>query len=175
VAHFLSPNEITVNRRHLSAKNFLVATGAHWAVPDIQGLDKINYLTPRTILESIRPPKSLFIIGGGGIGVEIAQLMAIFGTKVYIGEIASRLLPHQDAEVGTLFERTLLEQKGITVLTHTRVLAVAKDGINKRVMITRAGVEKTIRVDEILIAAGRTPTVDLGLENATVKYTPKGI
>ena len=174
-AHFLSPNEISVNRRHLSAAKFLVATGSHWITPDIPGLDQLEFLTPRTILESIRPPKSLFIIGGDGIGVEIAQLMAIFGTKVYIAEKASRILPHQDDEVGTLMEKVLSEQKGVTSLTQTRVLAVAKDGLAKRVTISRGGVEKSIRVDDILVAAGRAPNVDLGLENATVKYTPKGI
>jgi len=174
-AHFLSPNEISVNRRHLSARSFLIASGSHWVAPAIQGLDKIDYLTPRTILESIRPPKSLFIIGGGGIGVEIAQLMAIFGTKVYIAEKASRILPHQDAEVGSLMERTLHEQKGVTSLTETRVLSVIKDGLGKRVTYLRGGVEKFVKVDEILVAAGRLPNVDLGLENATVKYTPKGI
>jgi mercuric reductase len=175
VAHFLSPNEISINRRHLSAAKFLIATGSHNVVPDITGLDKVDYLTPRTILESIRPPKSLFIVGGGDIGVEIAQLMAIFGTKVYIAEKASRLLPRQDSEVGVLMERVLREQKGVTSLTETRVLSVVKDGLGKRITLSRGGVEKSVRVDEILIAAGRLPTVDIGLENAGIKYTPKGI
>ena len=174
-AHFLSPNEISVNRRHLSAARFLIATGSSWVIPDIQGLDTIDYFTPRTILESIRPPKSMFIIGGGAEAIEIAQLMAIFGTKVYVAEKASRLLPDFDSEVGTLIERVLHEQKGVSSLTETRVLSVAKDGLGKRVTYTRGGVEKSVRVDEILIAAGRTANVDLGLENATVKYTPAGI
>jgi pyruvate/2-oxoglutarate dehydrogenase complex dihydrolipoamide dehydrogenase (E3) component len=174
-AHFLSPNEISVNRHHLSAEKFLIATGSHWVAPNVQGLSDVSYLTPRTILEAMRPPKSLFIIGGGTIGVEIAQLMAIFGTKVYIAEIASRLLPREDEEVGVLMERLLKEQKGVTTLTQTRTLAVVKDGIGKRVTYSRGGVEKSIRVDEVLIATGRVPTVDLGLENASVEYTPKGI
>ena len=174
-AHFLSPNEISVNRRHLSAAKFLIATGSHWTTPAIAGIDAIDYLTPRTILESIRPPKSLFIVGGGEVGVEIAQLMAIFGTKVYIAEKASRILPHHDLEVGTLMERVLREQKGITSLTEARVLSVVKDGLGKRVTISRGGVEKSVRVDEILIAEDRMPNVDLGLENAGVAYTPKGI
>lgn len=174
-AHFLSPNEISVNRRHLSATNFLVATGSTWTVPDIHGINTIKYLTPRTILETIRPPKSLLIIGGGDSGIEIAQMMAIFGTKVYIAEKASRLLPHHDSEVGELMERLLTEEKGATCLTHSRVISVEKDGLMKRVIISRAGTEKTIRVDEVLIAAGRTPTVDMGLENAGVKFSAKGI
>lgn len=174
-AHFLSPNEISVSRRHLTAKQFLVATGSHWVAPAIQGLEDAPYLTPRTILEAIRPPKSLYIIGGGTVGVEITQLMATFGTKVYISEIASRLLPAEDEEVGTLLERVLKERKGVTSLTQTRTLSVIKDGIGKRVTYTRGGVEKSIKVDEVLIATGRVPSVDLGLENAAVAYTPKGI
>ncbi len=174
-AHFLSPNEISVNRRHLSAKNFLIATGSHWSIPAIPGLDKVEYLTPRTILETIRPPKILFIIGGGSTGVEIAQLMAIFGTKVYIAEKASRILPHLDSEVGNLMERTLSEQKGVTCFTQTRIISIVKDGIGKRVTYSRGGVEKSVKVDEIMVATGRMPNVDLGLSNATVKFTPKGI
>ena len=174
-AHFLSPNEISVNRRHLSASHFLIATGSSWATPNIQGLTDLPFFTPRTILEAIRPPKSLLIIGGGSHGVEIAQLMATFGTKVYIAEQSARLLPKQDSEVGELLEKVLTEQKGVSVLTHSRVLSVAKDGISKKVLISRGGTEKHIKVDEILVAAGRTPNLDLGLENASVAYTPKGI
>lgn len=174
-ARFISPNEISVNRRHLSAAQFVIASGSHWVVPSIPGLEETGFMTPRTMLESIRPPKSLFIIGGGEAGIEIAQLMAIFGTKVYLAEKASRILPHQDQEVGALMERLLREEKGITSLTETRILSVTKDGLGKRVIISRGGVEKSIRVDEVLIAAGRAPNVDLGLENATVNYTPKGI
>lgn len=174
-AHFLSPNEISISRRHLSASHFLIATGSHWITPSIQGLKELTYQTPRTILEAMRPPKSLYILGAGTIGVEITQLMAIFGTKVYLAEIASRILPGEDEEVGTLMERILKEQKGVTSLTQTRTLAVVKDGVGKRVTFSRGGVEKSIHVDDILVATGRVPTVDLGLENASVAYTPKGI
>jgi len=161
-AHFLSPNEISVNRRHLSAKQFLIATGSDWKEPNIPGIDKAGYITPRGILESIRPPKSLLVIGGSNVGIEIAQLMAIFGTKVYVTEESGRILPGEDSEVGELMEKVLSEQKGITSLT-------------KRVTFERGGVEKSIKVDEILIATGKTPSVDFGLENATVQYTDKGI
>lgn len=174
-AHFLSPNEITVNRRHLSAGKFLIATGSDWEKPKIAGLDKVEYKTPRTILESIKPPKSLLIVGAGDVAVEIAQLMAIFGTKVYIADKTSQILPGEEPEVGELMERVLREQKGITSLTKTQVTSVVKDGLGKRVTILRGGVEKSIRVDEVLVATKRVPNVDLGLENATVKYGSDGI
>lgn len=174
-AHFLAPHEVTVNRRRLSSKFFLVSTGSSWAKPTIQGLTDIAHHTPKTILEALRPPKSLFIIGGGTNGIEIATIMATLGTKVYIAEKASRLLPGLDPEVGELVEKTLSEQKGVTVLTHSRVLSVEKDGINKKILVSRSGTEKYIRADEILVATGKAANVDLGLENASITYTAKGI
>ncbi len=174
-AHFISPHEISINRRHLSSKQFLIATGSYWKNPLIAGLDTIAFYTPRTILDSIRLPKSLLIIGGGSSAVEFAQLFAILGTKVYITEKAARILPDQDSESGELIARLLAEDKGVSVLTQTRILSVQKDGLSKRVVVSRAGTEKSIRVDEILVTTGRTPTVDIGLENASVAYTPNGI
>ena len=175
IAHFLSPNEISVNRRHISAERFLIATGSHWELPEIAGLEALKYLTPKSILSMNRIPKSLFIIGGGSTAIEIAQLMATFGTKVYIAEIASRLLPKEDIEVGELLKTTFTDHKGMTILTQARILSVEKDGISKRVTFMRGGEERAVRVEEVLVAAGRTPTVDLGLENAGVSYTSKGI
>lgn len=174
LAHFLSPNEISVNRHTYSAESFLVATGSTPIIPDIQGLADSGYDTPRTILEAIKPPKSLYIIGGGSTAVELAQLMAIFGTKVYIAEIAARLLPDYDSEAGESLQK-LLADKGVTVLTQTRTLAVEKENIAHRVTYSRGGSEHSLRVDQVLVAAGHTPAVDLGLENAGVHYTAKGI
>lgn len=175
LAHFLTPNEITVNRRHLTAEHILIATGSHWAAPNVIGLDKIPFLTPRTLLEELRPPKSMYILGAGGIGVEIAQLMGTFGTKVYLAEAAGRVLPDEDEEAGELLAKLLGEQKDTTILTHTRTIAAVKDGLGYKVTYSRGGVEKSVKVDSILVATGRTPSVDLGLENASVAYTPAGI
>lgn len=174
-AHFLTPHEISVNRRHLSAAFFLVATGSSWAVPAIQGIQDIPFLTPRSILESLRPPKSLCIIGGGEYGVEIGQLLATFGTKISIIEQSGRLLPRYDGEVGETLERVLTEQKGATILTHTRVLSVEKEGLGKKILVSRGGTEKILKADELLIATGRIPNTDLGLENASVAYNAKGV
>lgn len=175
VAHFLSPNEITVNRRHLSAKYFLIATGSTATIPEIPGLKELGFETTKDIIDHVRPPKSLVIIGGGTLGIELTQLLASFGTKITIIEKAARLLPDYDQDAGELIERLLTEQKGVSVLTQARVLSVEKEGLGKRVRISRGGAEKSIRADEIMIATGRTPQVDLGLENASVAYTGTGI
>lgn len=175
LAHFISPYEVSVNRRHLSASHFLIASGSKWVLPPIEGLDKIKYLTPRTAVDVLRPPKTLFIVGGGSTGVEYARLFSTFGTKVYIGEVNPRLLPTEDEEVSELVERVLEEQKGVTTLTSARVTKVSKDALMKRVTYTRGETEHSVKVDEVLIATGKTPAVDIGLENALVQYTPKGI
>ncbi len=174
-AHFLSPHEVSINRRHLSAEQFLIATGSTWQSLAIPGLNTVKYHTPRTILDIARPPKSLLIIGGGSQAIEYAQLFAAFGTKIHIAEKAARLLPNEDSEAGELIARLLHEKKGAEILTQTRILSVKKDGLLHRINYSRGGHEKTLRVDEILVTTGREPAVDLGLENATVKYSAKGI
>jgi len=175
LAHFLSPHEISINRRHLSAAQFLIASGSTWEEADIPGLKAAKYYTPRTILDVTRPPKSLLIIGGNSTAVEFAQLFATFGTKVYIIEKAARILPDEDTEVGDTMARLLHEQKGVTVLTQARVRTVQKEGLAKRISYSRGGAEKSFRIDDILVTTGRTPSVDIGLENASVEYTAKGI
>ena len=174
-AHFITPHEISVNRRHLSAESFLVATGADWTIPTIEGLEKLGYHTPDTIIDVIRPPKSLFIVGGGSTSVEFARLFSTFGTKVYISEIAPRLLPREDEEVGNLLKDVLEGRNGITSLTTTRVLRITKDGLGKRVHFIKGHEEHSVRVEDILVASGKSPRVDLGLENAGIHYTPRGI
>lgn len=174
-AHFLAPNEISVNRKRLTARQFIIATGSHFVQPDIHGIETITPLTPRTALDLKRPPKSIFIIGGGINGVEFAQFFAIFGSKVTISEIGSRLLPDEDEEVGTTMAGVLHKHHGITCITETQVVAVEKKRLGVRVTYTRGGVEHTVHVDEVLVTENRTPSLDIGLENAHVSYTSAGI
>ena len=174
-ARFITPNEISVNRQHISAEKFIIATGSELSLPDISNIQNVNYHTTRTILDITRPPKSIFIVGGGAEAIEISQLLAIFGTKVYISEVSSRLLPQEDEEVGLAIENILVEEMKIFVLPQTRVVAVEKDGRGKKVIFQRGGVEKFIKVDEILIAGNKKPATDIGLENALVDYTDSGI
>lgn len=174
-AHFINAHEVTVNRRHLSAAHFIIATGSHWIVPDIQGLETIPYLTARTALELNRPPKSLFIVGAGAVGSEFAELFSIFGSKIYLADISPRVLSKEDEEVGELVGEYFARERGMEILSSTKVVRVQKEGIMTRVTYIRGGEEHSVRVDAIMVATGKAPTVDLGLENAGVEYTPKGI
>lgn len=174
-AHFISPHEITVNRRHLSAEQFLIATGSYNDVPDIAGLDSVAYLDSVSALELSRPPKSIFIVGAGDTGCEFAELFSIFGSKVYIADMAPRILQRYDEEVSRSVQETFEESRGIHVLDKAKVTGIAKEGIAIRVTLLRGGEHYSVRVDSLMVATGKHPRVDIGLENAGVAYSSKGI
>mgnify|MGYP001249994955 CR=1 FL=1 len=174
-AHFLTPHEISVNRTHLTAHNFLIATGSHFEQPDVYGIETITYKTPQTLIDSKRIPRSLFIVGANSDAIEYAQLLATFGTKVYIAERSARILPDEDPEVGELMESYLGSNFGITSLTQTQLVQVEPKGLGVRVSYSRGGTTKVIQVDDILFLSNRVPTTDLGLENASVSYSRAGI
>lgn len=174
-AHFLTPYEITVNRRHYTAKNFVIATGTKTFVPPIDGLADVPYLTNVEALELNRPPKSIFIVGGGAIGCEFAQLFATFGSKVHIADIAPRLLIHEDEEVSNLVADIFRQRHGMDIISNAKVLSVEKEGLSKRVTYRVGERTHSVRVDEIMIASGKQAVVDFGLENAGVEYTPRNI
>lgn len=174
-AHFLSPNEISVARHRLTAKYFLIASGSVYKDSNIKNLENVKYYTPRTILNLVKLPKTIFIVGAGSTGVEWAECLAELGVKVVLADITSRILPKEDEEVDQVLGKYLSEKYGIKVLTESRVVAVETSSIYKKVTFMRGGASKSIQVDEVLIATGKTPALDLGLENAGIKYTKEGI
>ena len=174
VAHFLTPHEVVANRKHLTASKFVVATGTHFSQPDTYGIDTIKYQTPRTILDVKRIPRSLFIVGASGDSLEYAQIFATLGTKVYVSERASRILPTFDTEASTVLEKHFADNLGVTFLTQTQLSSVEPKGLGTRVTFSRGQTTKSVQVDEILFL-DRAPITDLGLENAQVDYSPAGI
>jgi dihydrolipoamide dehydrogenase len=174
-ATFASPHEVLVNRRSYSAEYFLVATGARSFIPPIDGLQETGYLTYRDAINLTRPPKSLCIIGAGSTGCEFAELFSIFGTKIYLVDIAPRPLISEDEEAGELVREVFETERGMEILTNTRVVKVEKDGLTKRVHLQQGTEVHSIKVDDILVATGKTANIELDLENAGIDYTPRGI
>ncbi|HWZ65884.1 MAG TPA: NAD(P)/FAD-dependent oxidoreductase [Patescibacteria group bacterium] len=174
-ATFTTPHEITVGQSKYSAENFLITTGAHTIVPNINGLEEIGYITHKEAGLLTRPPKSLFVIGAGCIGTEFAELFSIFGTKVYLSDITPRILPKEDQEVSELMRDIFEQNRDMIILPNTKVLNVTKEGLAKRVHYQKGGEVLSVKVDEIMVAAGRSANVSIGLENAGIDYTPKGI
>lgn len=171
---FISKHELSVDDQIITAKKILIATGASVLDTGIKIPATMGYWLPEDAVEAQRPPRTIFIIGGGSTGCEFAQYFATLGSQVIIADIAGRLLPRRDEEVGQVMDE-IFNAEGIKVLTQSRVVALETDGQTKRVIFLRGGQEKAIKVDEVLMCTGSAPNVDLGLENAGVKFNRNGI
>ena len=115
------------------------------------------------------------VLGGGAIGCEFAQLFSIFGTKVHIAEMAPRLLFREDSDVGGIVAALFERDRDIKVHTSTKVVAVEKKAGKKIVHFEKEGQPYTLKVDDILLAAGKVANTDLGLDNAGVEYDRRGV
>lgn len=172
-ARFVAPDTVEADGTRVIARRFVVATGSTPLVPPIPGLDTTPYLTNETIFDLARVPAHLIIVGGGPIGIEMAQAHRQLGARVSVLEMGS-MLPKDDPEL-VAFVRGRLKAEGIELIEGARVTAVAAaSGVE--VTFERAGSSGSIAGSHLLIAAGRRPTVgDLGLEAAGVTYSTKGI
>lgn len=176
-ASFLSPYEIAIKDQIVSAPKFILATGSRLNYGDITGVESATCFTPAEAFALPRVPKSVFVIGAGSTGVELANYFAELGSQVVIGELAGRLLPKEDEEVGQLLNQYFDNSLHIKVLTQSRVVAVekgTKPGYQK-VIFRRGGGEKSVEVSAIVLATGNKPVTNLSLENAGVNYNEKGI
>lgn len=173
-ARFLSPYEIAVGDQRYKAHRFLIATGTTVAIPPIPGLKEAGFVTFKEAVNFDKLPASIFILGGGPVGCEFAQIFTAFGVKVMIADLLPRLLAREDAEVGNFVE-ALFKNRGIKVLTNTAVAEVEKKDDEKIIHYTTNGLRHQATVEEILIATGKIPVVDLGLEAAGVKFDKHGV
>jgi pyruvate/2-oxoglutarate dehydrogenase complex dihydrolipoamide dehydrogenase (E3) component len=145
-------------------------------VPPIEGLGEIDYLTNENIFDLEVLPKSLAILGGGPIGVELSQALSQLGVEVTIIEMLDRLLFREDEEVAGVLSEILVKGR-IKVYTGKKAVKFSKD--NGMVSITledTGGNQSIVKSEKVLVAVGRAPNVEgLDLEKAGVKYTSKGI
>ncbi len=172
--HFLDPWTLAVGDKRFTARQFLIATGTKSVIPPIPGLADAGYITYRQAIDLTAPPKSLFVIGGGAIGCEFAELFSSFGAKVYIADVTPRLIVGEDQDVGTLLAKVFTE-KGIEIHLGSQVVRVEKTEHGKTVFFETNGQIKQVTVEEILVATGKAPNTDLGLENAGVIYDKRGV
>ncbi len=171
-AHFMDPWTLSVHGKRYTAHTFLIATGTHNFIPPIQGLKETGYMGYRQALELTSLPKKLCVIGGGAIGAEFTHYFATFGAEVHIIESAPRLIMREDEEMGDLLQ-AIFEADGVAVHTNAKVLRVEKKGSQKLVAYEQDGTVHKLVVDDILLASGKVPNTDLGLENAHVIYDSK--
>lgn len=171
---FLNSQEVVVNGQRIKAKKFILCTGSHPVIAPIKGVDRIDCLTNETIFSLKSLPKSIIVLGGGPIGVEISQSLARLGVKVNLVEIMARILSREDKEVSAFLEKQLIDD-GIVLLASREAIEFGKDedGVWAIVEDTQGRREK-ITAEQVLVAIGRAPNLEgLNLEKAGVEYTKK--
>lgn len=173
-AHFVNESTIDVDGREITARSFLIATGASPLVPNIPGLSDVDYLVSTTALQLQEVPKRLAVIGAGFIGMEMGNLFRNLGSEVTLLQRGHRIMPKAEPEVANAVTQALTE-KGIQIITEAAVNRVEQDRDLKRVFITVNGKEQIIEAEALLVATGRKPnTESLNLSAARVKVSGGG-
>lgn len=172
---FIDPSTVETNHHHIQAKRFILATGSSPFIPPIEGLQTVPYLTNETLFDLKELPQHLVIIGGGPIGIEMAQAFKRFGSRVTVLE-AFTALPKDDPHFTTRL-LSLLRQEDITIEEHVKINQISsEEKIIKIVYSNEEGVSLNLDASHLLVATGRRPNIQsLNLDAAGINASPKGI
>ncbi|MCP9487023.1 MAG: FAD-dependent oxidoreductase [Gaiellaceae bacterium MAG52_C11] len=174
-ARLVGPNAVAVGDRLLETRFVLLCTGSKPAVPDLAGLPEAGFLTSESVFELEDPPRSVVVIGGGPIAVELAQGLNRLGVRVTLLQRGERLLPRDEPEL-TAIVTARLREEGVDVRFGVDTQSIEMAVGRKAVLGTANGRTERWEAEELLVATGRTPLVDgLGLEDAGVNVGPRGI
>ncbi|MCY0149597.1 FAD-dependent oxidoreductase [Hoeflea sp. G2-23] len=174
-ARFVDKNTVVAGDTEIRARRYVVATGSSAFVPPIPGLDDIDYLTNETLFERTRAPKHLIVIGGGPIGMEMAQAHRRLGAEVTVVE-GARALGKDDPELAAIVLDNI-RAEGVAILEGAKVTSVEKRGkTGVRVNYERDSGAGSVDGTDVLVAVGRLANVDgLGLDKAGIKHDRRGI
>jgi pyruvate/2-oxoglutarate dehydrogenase complex dihydrolipoamide dehydrogenase (E3) component len=171
---FLNKRTVEVGGQQITARRFIIATGSRPTIPAIPGLADVPYLTNESLFDLTRLPKKLVIIGGGPIGMEMAQAHARLGSAVTVVQ-STRMLAREDAEAARVVVAAMARD-GVNFREQASVIRVEGTGERLRVLIRTAAGDEQLDATHILVAAGRTATTDgLGLDKAGVALGTRGI
>jgi pyruvate/2-oxoglutarate dehydrogenase complex dihydrolipoamide dehydrogenase (E3) component len=170
-ARFTSPRTARVGDTEVRPRRFVIATGSQPAIPRIRGLDEVPYLTNESVFANRQLPEHLIVIGGGPIGVEMAQAHGRLGARVTVLDVGP-LLPRDDPELSAVLAARL-SSEGIVGRPGVEIAGVEREG---QVIRVRLESGEQISGSHLLVAAGRRPTVEvLDLAAAGIASTAEGI
>ncbi len=166
---FTDSHTFTVNGRDIQARHFVIATGSRAAIPAIRGIEDTPYLTNEEVFDLREAVDSLIVIGGGPIGIEMAQAFGRLGSKVYLVQRGPQILPREDPDMAEVVAKQL-QQEGVQLLTEHSPARVEGTKTDIRLtLLDPAGNEKTINATHLLVATGRQPNLEkLALEKANI-------
>ncbi|PIR22262.1 MAG: pyridine nucleotide-disulfide oxidoreductase, partial [Deltaproteobacteria bacterium CG11_big_fil_rev_8_21_14_0_20_45_16] len=173
---FLDSNTIDLNGYKISAKRFILASGSHPMVPPIDGLKGIDYLTNENVFDIKVLPKSLAVLGGGPIGMELSLAFARLGVEVSIIEMADRLMIKEDKEIADVLVREF-KRIGIKIYTGQKAVKFTREtDLSVVTLEDKDKKQSTVKAEKVLVAVGRAANVQgLDLEKAGVKYSNRGV
>ncbi len=178
-AMLADPHTVQLDGRSLRGEQILVATGSRPAIPQLPGLDGVPYLTSDLLtsdepMELTEQPRSLVIVGGGYIGLELAQLFGRLGTHVTLLQRSARILSGYEPEVGIAVHEALTAE-GIDIRTGTRIVGVRRDEGGVTVVVETDGRQAEVHAEQLLIATRRVPNTDgIGLAEAGIALDERG-
>jgi len=173
-ARLTAPGAVEVDGRTLAAPRIFLDVGARAAIPPIEGLDAVDYLTNTSMLALDALPEHLVIVGGSYIGLEFAQMYRRFGAEVTVVQRGDRLIPREDPDVSQAV-REIVEEEGVAVRLDAECVRVAPREGGISVGVDCAGGPPQIEGSHLLLATGRQPnTDDLGLDAAGVDTDERG-
>ena len=169
---FLDPHTLDVSGRRIRAERILIATGAQPEIPNIAGLDAVSYLTYESVFELTALPARLVVLGGGPVGVELAQAFQRLGSQVTLVDRHDRVASVADPEASAIL-RAALARDGVTFRLRARVERVSASP-GGRVEVDLGS--EVLPAGALLVAAGRRPMLDgLDLDRAAVAWSPDGV
>jgi pyruvate/2-oxoglutarate dehydrogenase complex dihydrolipoamide dehydrogenase (E3) component len=171
-ATFISPSLLRAGATTIAARRFVIATGSRAAVPSIAGLADVPFFTNENIFDLTEQPHHLVVIGGGSVGVELAQAFCRLGSKVTLLERATLLANEEPEAVHSV--KTALRHDGVRIYENVAISSVATDPSG--IAVSLEGAADAIIGSHLLVATGRVPDVTaLALEKAGIAATARGI
>ena len=171
-AKIVSPWEVEVNGKTISARNIVVATGARPFVPPIEGIEQVKYYTSENLWDLREKPQKLVVLGGGPIGSELTQAFGRLDISVTQVEMMPRLLLTEDPEVSDLVKQRLIDE-GVNVLVNHQARSVLQEGGKNYLIVEHEGEDSKIEFDTLIVAVGRKAnSAGFGLEELGVELNP---
>ena len=175
---FIDEHVVEVDGTRLSARAWMVSTGSSPTLPPVEGLADVPHWTNETVFSQRMLPNRLLVLGGGPIGLEMAQAFQRLGSHVTVVEFMDQILGPEDTDIADIL-RSRLEKEGMKILSSTKAVKAESSGSIIHLTVGPAqgkGEVSVLEADALLVATGRKPNTEkLGLEAAGVEFTPRGI
>ncbi len=174
-AEFIDTHTIMVdgNRKYKGLK-FIVATGASTNIPDIHGINDVDYLTNISLFELEKQPKSMIVLGGGYIALEIAQAYQRLGTKVTVLQRSPHILSKQTGDIAEELSTHLIKE-GLNIQTGIKFISVSQNTENIKILAEQNGKAATFEAEKILVSTGTKPnTMKLSVSKIGLEVTNTG-